>query len=441
MQIIPHKGTHEIGGTCVELRSGGHGLLLDMGLPLVNPDGSEFDDKTVKRPVDELINSKVLPNVPGLYDDSDCGISGIVLTHAHRDHHGLGHFVKPGVPVLASEVTKKLIGANRLFFPDQIDPARITTLPAWKPVSIGPFTIKAHPVDHSAPGAIAVEVEADGKKVFFTGDLRAHGYKHRLFAHLIVHPPKDVDAMLMEGSSLGRKPGEYPYPDEPAVRDAIIDEIKDSNRLVLLFCAAQNVDRIVTACRAAQATGRSLVIDYYTAYILFLLKEESKNIPQYFWDDIRLLYFHGHGNALADAGHFGFLKALKKRDARIFPDELKANPEKFFVLARANRRLAELTDGLDPARIQCIWSMWTGYLSDPDSIFTSFCQKKNITYKQIHTSGHATIADLGRLVTAVNPGILIPIHTFFPDDYTQFIDPARVKVLNDGEVLDLKILQ
>lgn len=437
MQIIPHKGTHEIGGTCVELKAGGKGLLLDMGIPLVNPDGSEFDDETVKRPVDELINDKILPSVPGLYDNSECDIAGIVLTHAHRDHHGLSHFVKPSIQVFASEVTKKLIGANRLFFPDQIDPARITTLQPWKPVSIGPFTIKAHPVDHSAPGAIAVEVEADGKKVFFTGDLRAHGYKYRLFENLINRSPKNVDVMLMEGSSLGRGPDEYPYPDEPAVKEAIINEIKNYDSLVLLFCAAQNVDRIVSACRAAQDTGRSLVIDYYTAYVLYLLKDESKNIPQYFWDDIRLLYFHGHGNALANAGHFGFLKALKKRDARIFPDELKAHPEKFFVLARANRRLAELTDGLDADKIKCIWSMWSGYLSDPDSIFADFCQKKNITYKQIHTSGHATIADLGRLVTAINPGLLIPIHTFHPNNYDQFIDPGRVKVLNDGELFDL----
>ncbi len=437
MQIIPHKGTHQIGGTCVELRTGGQGLLLDIGLPLVNPDGTEFDDETIKRPVNELINDNILPNVPGLYDDSDCDIAGIVLTHAHRDHHGLGHFVKPGIQVFASDVTKKLIGANRLFFPDQIDPARMTTLEAWKSVTVGPFTIKAHPVDHSAPGAIAVEVEAGGKKIFFTGDLRAHGYKYRLFENLINRSPKNVDAMLMEGSSLGRGPDEYPYPDEPAVKEALINEIKDSPNLALLFCAAQNVDRIVSACRAAQDTGRTLVIDYYTAYVLYLLKDESKNIPQFFWDDIRLLYFHGHGNALADAGHFGFLKALKKRDARIFPDELKAHPEKFFVLARANRRLPELTDGLDSDRIKCIWSMWSGYLDDPDNIFNEFCKNKKITHKQIHTSGHATIDDLGRLVTAVNPGLLIPIHTFHPDDYGQFIAPSRVKVLNDGETLNL----
>ena len=435
MKIITHKGTHQIGGTCVELRAKGQGLLLDIGMPLVNPDGTEFDEKSVKRPVDELIKDNILPRVPGIYDGSACDIAGIVLSHAHRDHFGLGHFVKPGIPVFASEVTKNLIGANRMFFSDQIDPSRITSLQAWQPVSIGPFVIRAHPVDHSAPGAIAVEVEAVGKKVFFTGDFRGHGYKYKLFENIINRPPKNIDALLMEGSSLRRKAREYPYPSETAVKEALITEIENDKGLVLLFCSSQNIDRIVSAYRAAQRTGRSLVIDYYTAFILNLLKKESKKIPQFSRGDIRLLYWPGHGDALAKAGHIGFLSALKKRDARILPDEIKVHPDKFLVLAKANKRLPYLTNGLDTDKIKCIWSMWSGYLKDPDNIFSAFCQKKKISYKQIHTSGHAAIEDLARLVQAVSPRHLIPIHTFFPEDYQQFKAPQ--KVMNDGDIFQL----
>ena len=34
MQLIIHRGTHQIGGSCIELRSGDTRILLDIGLPL-----------------------------------------------------------------------------------------------------------------------------------------------------------------------------------------------------------------------------------------------------------------------------------------------------------------------------------------------------------------------------------------------------------------------
>jgi ribonuclease J len=426
-----------IGGTCIELRAEGRGLLLDIGMPLVNPDGSGFDEDSSKRPVEDLINTNLLPNVPGLYDKTSCDIAGIVLTHAHRDHFGLGHFVKSGIPVFSSEITNKLIGATRMFFRDNtIDPVRLTSLEAWKPVSIGPFIISTYPVDHSAPGAIAVEVSAVGKKVFYTGDLRAHGYKYRMFEHIINSPPQNVDVLIMEGSSLGRKPDEYPFPDEPAVRDAIIKEIKDEKALVLLFCSSQNVDRIVSANRAAQSSGRELVLDYYTAYILHLLEENSEGIARVL-NTSRFLYWRGHGEGLRNVGEINFLSYIKAKKARILPEEIIANPQKFLIIAKANRRLAEITKGLAPEQIKCIWSMWSGYLEDPGSFFQKFCDDKNIKYEQIHTSGHAVIEDLGRLVKAINPLQLVPIHTFYPEEYKRFIDPAKVKVLQDGDVYEI----
>ena len=36
-------GTHEIGGSCVELQSGDSRIIIDLGLPLAAKDGSRFD--------------------------------------------------------------------------------------------------------------------------------------------------------------------------------------------------------------------------------------------------------------------------------------------------------------------------------------------------------------------------------------------------------------
>jgi hypothetical protein len=38
---------------------------------------------------------------------------------------------------------------------------------------------------------------------FHSGDLRAHGRKSKLLELMLKSPPKNIDVMLMEGSSLG----------------------------------------------------------------------------------------------------------------------------------------------------------------------------------------------------------------------------------------------
>ena len=48
------------------------------------------------------------------------------------------------------------------------------------PVEIGPFRVTPYLVDHSAFDAYALLVEADGKRVFYSGDFRGHGRKRKL---------------------------------------------------------------------------------------------------------------------------------------------------------------------------------------------------------------------------------------------------------------------
>jgi mRNA degradation ribonuclease J1/J2 len=69
-----------------------------------------------------------------------------------------------------------------------------------EPVAIGPFRVTPHLVDHSAFDAYSLLVDADGRLLFYTGDLRGHGRKGSLFAELLAYPPADVDVSLAEGT-------------------------------------------------------------------------------------------------------------------------------------------------------------------------------------------------------------------------------------------------
>jgi hypothetical protein len=46
-----------------------------------------------------------------------------------------------------------------------------------KSIQLGPFTILPRLVDHSGFDAYAMTVETGGKRLFYSGDLRAHGRK------------------------------------------------------------------------------------------------------------------------------------------------------------------------------------------------------------------------------------------------------------------------
>jgi len=68
MILTIHRGTKQIGGFCVELSADiGERILLDVGMPLTQKDGSDWPAGTMNRPSHELRAEGVLPDIEGLY--------------------------------------------------------------------------------------------------------------------------------------------------------------------------------------------------------------------------------------------------------------------------------------------------------------------------------------------------------------------------------------
>jgi len=288
-------------------------------------------------------------------------------------------------------------------------------------------------VDHSAPDALAFEVKTGGKKMFYSGDIRGHGRKGKLFEKMVQNPPQNVNVLLMEGSTIGRPTQKYQ--DENAVENGIAELIAERDNLALLFCSSQNLDRIVSAFKAAMRTDRILVIDLYTAFVLDALKSISSSIPQYHWDRVRVKFWHHHRESLINAGYEEFVTTIARSGSGIKMDRLIAERKNILMLAKANSLLPKVLTRLPKLDdLTIIWSMWTGYLTGED-ILSKLCDELTLKIVQIHTSGHAPIKDLKRLANAINPQFLIPIHTFHPHDYEQFGMPVRI--LKDGETMEL----
>ncbi len=54
-----------------------------------------------------------------------------------------------------------------------------------RPVTIGDFTVTGYSVDHSIYGCLAFLIEAKGRRILYTGDLRSHGRKPGMGKRLI----------------------------------------------------------------------------------------------------------------------------------------------------------------------------------------------------------------------------------------------------------------
>jgi len=427
MKLTIHRGSKEIGGTCVELQSDRSRILIDLGLPLVDENMERFDPEKIKgKSKDDLIQSGVLPDVKGLYEGEQPSIDAILLSHPHQDHYGLLSFVNPNIPIYLSEGCKELIEVSHFFGQTDFEAINVKPVVVWKEFKEGAFEITPYLVDHSGFDALAFLIQAEGKRIFYSGDFRGHGRKSVLFENMLKQPLKNISHVLLEGSMLGRQQGEYHG--EEDVEEKLVDLFKSKDNLFFVACSSQNIDRIVSIFRACLKTDRVFIIDPYTALILDKLKKISPKIPQFDWGQNMRIFFvpNSYTDKMAEN------KSLfKYKSAKITYDEMQGIRNKLVVKDTyktryifANKRHLENTI--------LIYSMWEGYLPD----VKPFWVENNVPILHVHCSGHAYIDDLKRFVNAVKPEYVIPIHTFFPDQYHELLD-CNVKLVNDKEAVEI----
>jgi ribonuclease J len=416
MQICIHRGTRQIGGTCIEIEASGSRIIVDLGLPL---DAVEADPALV-------------PQISGLREH-DSSLLAIVLSHGHRDHWGLIPKVRPDIPIVMGRAAESIMRAAADFVPDAFAPNAWRYLESSKPLQIGPFTITPHLVDHSGFDAYALEIEAGERRVFYSGDLRAHGRKSKLFELMLKNPPKGINVMLMEGSSLGRLADGERFATEGALERVFIERFKTTPGTVLVACSAQNIDRIVTIYRAAKRTGRTLIVDAYAAEVLKATGYDSIPKPVRGWPNLAVFIPRWQRIQLVKKNIAPIVDSY--RGFRVWPEQLAVQAPRSVMLFRAwMLRDFERAEALTGARV--IWSQWEGYLTEgPGAQLKVDCEARGIPFEVIHTSGHASVCDLKRLAAAISPERLIAIHTFERDRFPELFD--NVTLIDDGQWVEV----
>lgn len=433
MKLIIHRGTHEVGGSCVELisRSGDTQIVMDIGMPLVDKNGTPFKWRTYQnKSIDELLQEGILPKLQKFYKTQVPQVDALLISHAHQDHYGFVQFCHPNIPIHISEGTKELIEISNIFIDTKAEMAGMKPFKMWEAFQINEFKIMPYLVDHSAFDAVAFLIEDDDKKLFYTGDFRSHGRKGILFERLVSNPIRDVDCLVIEGTMLGRPGGIYSS--ETDVENKIYEILRNKTTYAFIFCSSQNIDRLVSIYRAVKRSGSILVIDLYTAFILDRLEAITPHIPQFAWSNIRIYYTYYQAQKLVNANLRDLL--FKYKRSKIEIEEIREKSQQIILLTKDNRFLSSFLDKLgNVSGAIAIYSMWEGYLER--SGLKAMLKEKDIKLESVHTSGHAAIDDLKLLIEAFKPRCIVPIHTFHPLQFSQLSD--NVEYLKDGEELEI----
>lgn len=388
MRLRIHHGAEQVGGNCIELEYGDTRILLDLGLP--------------------LDTQPHMPPVRGLQDEAP-GLLGVVLSHPHLDHYGLLPSARSDLRVWLGADAIRLLEIAAPFTASGAIPQSMTGYRDRQTFAAGPFRITPYLMDHSAYDAHALLVEAGGRRVFYTGDFRGHGRKAAVFDRFVADPPAAIDLLLMEGTTLGR--------DEPSASESDVEAqaaatMAQTAGLVLNCFSAQNIDRFVSFYRAALRTGRTFVMDAYLANLLSGLGLRS--LPDPARDDRIRVYLPSSQKRMIVA-HERFDLIEPYRRSRIFREEIAARPEQFAMLFRTS--MAADLGGLDLTGGSLIYSLWPGYLERDRLDLRQWSSERGIAFHLIHSSGHADTHDLRRMVEAVQPKRLMPIHSAVPARY------------------------
>jgi len=330
--------------------------------------------------------------------------------------------------------SEALIRVGNVFYPPELHLSktinRCHTFKQNKAFTLGDFKITPCLIDHAAFGSSSLLIEVGGKRVLYTGDLRAHGRKGKTFEQL---PKKvgHVNCMLMEGTTLGGK-HHVGFDSEDAVEQGFVKHFS-RNHITFVLAAGGNVDRLVSLYRACKRTHKTLVIDLYQYYLLTSIKPFASGLPAHPNDHLRVFFERNQEKRLQE---LGMSDVLREADPLQMPlGDIFKQPSKMVMRLSCSMmdRIANKMNRHDGMAF--IYSMWQGYLEKGKAgkKMAAVPRKYGKEWQLVHTSGHAWLEDLQKLTSAIRPAVLIPIHTLQGGDFSKYFDNVvRVK---DGEAL------
>mgnify|MGYP001043440405 FL=1 len=401
MKIQIHSGQNQIGGSIIEISTDNTKVIFDAG---VNLDESDEDEIEV-------------PQIDGLF----CGealYDAVFVSHYHGDHVGLLPYVLEEIPIYMGRQAANIVKAASEYRGKNIE-YYYRCFEDGQELQIGELSVTPIMCDHSAYDSFMFLIEADDKKILYSGDFRSNGRME--FANLLKRISM-VDVLVIEGTTLTRETYMENIQEE-LLEDIAEDVLNRYSGPAFLMTSAMNVERIITGYNASRAANRIFLEDLYTAGIMSAI---DGNVPVPEKENGIRVFMTGGDRQYELIQRYPDSKFAKAAIAK----------EKFLMCIRPSmknylKKLNEICPFNDGV---LFYGMWKGYLEREDmQEFIAFMENIGVKIHILHTSGHADVNAINALVEVARPKYIIPVHTENPDWYTKY----DVKIILDDKELHI----
>lgn len=318
------------------------------------------------------------PALEGVYEAWD-GRTAVFISHLHLDHTGLVHHLHPDVPIYYPAGMEELRAAAERtgYLPWRTPPG--TPVPDRAAVPGGEIGVRFVAVDHDLPGATGFLIRTPDLLIAFTGDHRWHGVHPELTA-AFAEAARGADVLIQEGVNLGFVPAseaEGPAPPPPVEADvwAGFERLLErTSGLVVVNTYGMNRERVAAFAEAAERSGR-----------VFRLEPVWADIAgrQEVWTD--------PAAAAAEPSRHCLQLSFENLPALI---DLKPPPGSVYVHSNGTP-----LGPFDPA--------WT--------VMEAWVARFGLEFVRLSSSGHSYAQDIVRMVSAVRPGVVLPVHSRMPE--------------------------
>jgi ribonuclease J len=468
-----YGGVGEIGGNKILLESEGKRIWLDFGMSFRQSD-LYFDDflqpKRYNGVMDflEMGLLPVLPDMGGFYRqdylshadmkvEAEAAYDAVFLSHAHADHVSYIHFIRNDIPIYAMDVTKRILASMEetssgsfnefTIFKEafktkvsskpgagvvrvagkEANEAKVqrsfTGLTSGAKVALGDLVVEAVAVNHSIPGACGYLIHTPRGVIAYTGDLRFHGYAGNLTEAFVKRAAAcEPIALICEGTRIDQKEGLT----EQDVQKKVAEVIRKTKNLVISNYPWKDIERLRSFYEAAKVTGRKLALNLKQVYLLKQLEGCDVGAPSL--DDANIVIYidrKGWGlitkpdrtvypDNIVKQDYATWEREFLDRPNCVTCDDIHRNQSDFIVRVD----FFDLTDLINirpDAGSSYIWSR-TEPFDDEGEIEQGKVERwlehfGLMPYEKAHVSGHASGAEIKRLVREINPKKLFPVHT------------------------------
>ena len=412
MNIKVHRGLEQIGGCITEISTATSRVFIDMGQNL--PGNAEVTTPAQ----DQKMVESLFANNPKEHE-------AVFYTHGHEDHVGLFEYVPLHVPQYMSAGTKELLlikygilkeaaelnieqvqknGCTNEVLDEAIAKnihadykiSRLSEMKTWSrpspgksPDSIFIGDIKITPFFncHSIYDSHMFLIEADGKRIWHTGDYRAHGYLGKGLFPTLQKYATNIDTLITEGTMLNRN-DECIHEYEVAEKMA---SVMKSYKYVFVLASATDIERLASIKNASEKAKKRMYV-----CSKFLISTMS--------------YFTEHESELSH-GLFSFSPRMYGRK---YWGRMKKRGFVFVAGTSQKSKVANLLKELPIDETILIYSSWEGYYTIPEQVeanpdYKNFRELFN-NVVDIHTSGHADKSTIQKVIEIVKPKEVICIH-------------------------------